>query len=175
MNVLSLIGSLFALVGLILITVSVIRRNEQVPRPRIFIVGLPVPSLMPGILLFLIGGTLDGVLYKTQGIHPLSVFSTTTKTISHTVTIEGTIQIPETPPWPLLRLAPDQMRDGEPIHGDVVLLKDRPSSNTSDEESLQAAYNYFSQFNGANCSLTGVWTPDAAVRTFKVESSNCSR
>ena len=176
MNVLSLIGSLFALVGLILVIVAIVRRNEQVSRPRIFIVGLPAASLLPGILLFVFGGLVDGVLYKNQDIHPLSVFSTTSKILNRTATIEGTIAIPETPSWPLLRLAPGQVRDGEPIQGDVLLLKDRPSSsNNSDEDSLQAAYNYFSQFNGAHCSLTGKWKPDATVRTFKVESPNCTR
>lgn len=88
------------------------------------------------------------------------------------ITLFGTIRTNDSN-WAQLDLDQGQNRNGQPIQGFVVLLKDPMSPDPTSPERIKAAYAYFSAKAGLHCTLQGEWVPDGALQYFYVKADDC--
>jgi hypothetical protein len=169
--VISLVSFLIALLGVALLILALVeRRRRSAIKPRFI---PPIVPFLPGssaailgIVLTLLGGGGDYAAYKSgNGITPLSIFKG-----AKTMTLTGTIEL--TRNWAQLNVDSGQALDGQPIQGPVILMMQPGGQSSTDQDRINAAFQYFGQQAGVHYTLTGIWQASSGRQFFLVQQAD---
>lgn len=167
-----IVSILATLLGVTLLFLAWEQRRSGGGRTASFLPLLPFlpgsSAVVLGIVLTVLGGSGDYAAYRFG--NGKALFSSFTG--AKRMTLTGTIEM--TKNWALLDVDSGQTLNGQPIQGPVILMMQPGGQNPTDQNRINAAFQYFGQQAGTHYTLTGIWQPSAGRQFFLVQQADKS-